>query len=217
MNEEIKDASVDSLELEVLLRRVREAKSWDFDDRKAALIAHINAWADERCNTAINQLAASRAMLPVTDSQREAVREAVTAALGEAYDCLRVWSAWSYGTMGPDDFRMVAEDDDRVNEITEAVISALTTPVAGWVSVEERLPEFGQRVLAYCPKYGQRETCFDRYNEGSISRRVHGDDAGYFSWSEPTHNWASSWNPTHWQPIPAPPAPAATPTHQENK
>lgn len=51
---------------------------------------------------------------------------AITEALGEAYDCIRVWSAWGYGTMGPDDFRLVAGDPGRVAEIRDAVLKALS-------------------------------------------------------------------------------------------
>lgn len=54
----------------------------------------------------------------------EAVIEAVADALGEAYDCCRVWSAWSCGTMRSDDFSLVAEDGDRVAEIARAAITA---------------------------------------------------------------------------------------------
>jgi hypothetical protein len=60
------------------------------------------------------------------DQHREAVHQAVAEALGSgAYDCQRVWSAWSYGTMGPDDFVPVAEDSDRVAEIADAAIEAI--------------------------------------------------------------------------------------------
>lgn len=58
-------------------------------------------------------------------AEREAVKQAIAEALGDAYDCIRVWSAWSYGTMGPDDFQLVADDDDRLDEITEAAIGAM--------------------------------------------------------------------------------------------
>lgn len=58
---------------------------------------------------------------------REAVKQAIAEALGEALDCTRVWSAWSYGTMGPNDFQLVAEDDGRLDEIADAAISAMTT------------------------------------------------------------------------------------------
>lgn len=61
----------------------------------------------------------------LTDEQAEKVDEAIREALGDAYDCLRVWDAWSYGTMGPDDFSMVAEDSDRVAEIRNAAAVAL--------------------------------------------------------------------------------------------
>jgi len=58
---------------------------------------------------------------------RGKVRDDVAAALGESYDCIRVWSAWGYGTMGPDDFVLVAEDDDRLSEIIDAAITPLLT------------------------------------------------------------------------------------------
>jgi hypothetical protein len=60
-----------------------------------------------------------------TDSQRKTVRAAVAEALGGAYDCTRVWEAWQVGTMGPDDFELVAEDEERVAEIADAAIEAL--------------------------------------------------------------------------------------------
>jgi len=42
-----------------------------------------------------------------------------------AYDCGRCWSAWGWGTMGEEDFTMVAENPDRVTEITDAVLEAV--------------------------------------------------------------------------------------------
>jgi len=50
--------------------------------------------------------------------------EAVAAALGDAYDCGRVWSAWRIGTMSEDDFSLVSEYQDRVREIAVAAIEA---------------------------------------------------------------------------------------------
>ena len=61
----------------------------------------------------------------LTDEQRERVRDAIAEALGDALDCARVWSAWSYGTMGPDDFAIVAEDESRLSEIVDAAIDAV--------------------------------------------------------------------------------------------
>ena len=75
------------------------------------------------------ELAALRGMpvAGISDEHRDAVREAVAEALGNAYDCQRVWSAWNVGTMGPDDFVPIAEDDDRVAEIADAAIEAFRT------------------------------------------------------------------------------------------
>ena len=62
---------------------------------------------------------------PMAESAVDLVRDAIAEALGDAYDCNRQWSAWSYGTMGPDDFSMVREDSDRVDEIAQAAVSSL--------------------------------------------------------------------------------------------
>ena len=62
---------------------------------------------------------------PLAESAVDLVKDAVAEALGDAYDCGRHWSAWSYGTMGPDDFSLVREDDERVHEIAQAAVSAL--------------------------------------------------------------------------------------------
>jgi len=64
-------------------------------------------------------------MTKFTDEQIDAAKDAVAESLGDAYDCTRVWSAWSYGTMGSDDFSMVAEDSGRVHEITMAALEAI--------------------------------------------------------------------------------------------
>jgi hypothetical protein len=65
--------------------------------------------------------------MEITEEMREKVREAVAEAVGDAYDCTRVWSAWSYGTMGEDDFVPVADQADRIAEIADAAIAALTS------------------------------------------------------------------------------------------
>lgn len=73
-------------------------------------------------------------------AQKEAVMDAIADALGEAYDCTRVWHAWSYGTMGPDDFALVAADPSRVAEIATAAIAAMRpAPAAGDALDGERL------------------------------------------------------------------------------
>jgi len=61
----------------------------------------------------------------ITPEQAEKADEAIREALGSAYDCMRVWSAWGVGTMGPGDFWPVADSDERVAEIRDAVAAAL--------------------------------------------------------------------------------------------
>lgn len=66
----------------------------------------------------------------MTDKQnlRDKARDAVAEALGDAYDCLRVWSAWGIGTMSQDDFSLVTDDADRIAEIADAALDALGLP-----------------------------------------------------------------------------------------
>jgi hypothetical protein len=60
-----------------------------------------------------------------SDDTRERVRDAIAAALGEAMDCTRVWSAWVHGSMRESDFSVVANDDDRLEEIVDAALGAI--------------------------------------------------------------------------------------------
>jgi hypothetical protein len=50
--------------------------------------------------------------------------DAVAEALGDSYDCTRVWSAWGVGTMDQDDFCLITDDSDRLTEIATAAIEA---------------------------------------------------------------------------------------------
>lgn len=60
------------------------------------------------------------------------IRDAVAAALGEAYDCTRTWAAWGVGTMSQDDFQLVAEDPDRVDEIVTAALDGIKKCEISW-------------------------------------------------------------------------------------
>lgn len=95
----------------------------------------VGVWQGSHCvYSGAHPLPASPGVSKVEDAgaQKEAVMDAIAAALGEAYDCTRVWEAWSHGTMGPDDFSLVAEDGDRVAEIADAAIAAMRpAPAAG--------------------------------------------------------------------------------------
>lgn len=90
-----------------------------------------------------------------TEVPREFVMDAIAQALGDAYDCTRVWSAWGYGTMSQDDFHLIAEDGDRLSEIADAAIMAMGTsapkpcaqpapsvPDATWLPVPDKHPTF---------------------------------------------------------------------------
>ena len=53
---------------------------------------------------------------------RVAIQRALLAALGDTYDCTRVWSAWGVGTMGEDDFVPVLDRlDELIDEITAEI------------------------------------------------------------------------------------------------
>lgn len=49
---------------------------------------------------------------------------------GDTYDCKRVWSAWSYGTMGEDDFDPVS---DRIDDVADAILALLSARQQGEV------------------------------------------------------------------------------------
>lgn len=62
----------------------------------------------------------------MNEKLKEAVTEAIREAMGGALDCGRAWSAWGVGTMSEDDFSLVADDSERVEEIADAVLGALS-------------------------------------------------------------------------------------------
>lgn len=59
------------------------------------------------------------------DQLREALRDALSITLGQAMDCTRVWTAWQAGTMTEDDFQLLADNDERLDELTDAVLEQL--------------------------------------------------------------------------------------------
>lgn len=132
-----------------------------------------------------------------TSKIKDQARDGIAEALGDAYDCMRVWSAWGVGTMGPDDFALVAEDESRLAEITDAAlapalaaidaqaaeIAALRQP---WQPIETA-PKDGTRVLLSTPT--------GKIADGAFYQRY-----GVWSWPYVMAN------PTHWMPLPAPPA-----------
>lgn len=60
---------------------------------------------------------------PAVFLDRAKIADILFATLADTYDCDRVWSAWSYGTMTADDFQPAQE---RAGEIADEIISALS-------------------------------------------------------------------------------------------
>lgn len=80
----------------------------------------------------------------------EAVAKAAAEAIGpDAFDCTRVWSAWSYGTMTADDFSEVTERSD---EIARAALAVIAQP---WAEMEREIA----RLKASCKSAGLCMTC----------------------------------------------------------
>ncbi|GAA0416594.1 hypothetical protein GCM10008969_44690 [Pseudomonas veronii subsp. inensis] len=62
------------------------------------------------------------AVVPDRDTLRDIIAQAVG---GDAYDCLRVWSAWGVGTMSDDDFIPIVDQEERLFEIADACLDEL--------------------------------------------------------------------------------------------
>jgi len=65
-----------------------------------------------------------------SEAIKTALGEAISEALGEAYDCGRVWEAWGIGTMSEDDFTLVAEGPERISEMVAAVMAVIHPLIA---------------------------------------------------------------------------------------
>lgn len=66
--------------------------------------------------------AAVAAIMAACALNRELTVSRLHDELGDAVDCTRVWSAWSYGTMGEDDFVPVSE---RIEEIADGLLAPI--------------------------------------------------------------------------------------------
>ena len=95
----------------------------------------------------------------MNDEMIKRLSESLLPYLTGTYDCIRVWEAWSVGTMGEDDFEEVSENPERLNEIAQAVISALT-PADLVALVEEKLTGW-KIVLVESAKCGSSSEGFD--------------------------------------------------------
>ena len=64
--------------------------------------------------------AAVAAILAAVEQNRDTLVDRLGDELGDAYDCTRVWSAWSYGTMSEDDFVPLGH---RIGEIVDSLLA----------------------------------------------------------------------------------------------
>ena len=63
----------------------------------------------------------------LTDEQRQALIDMLNEQhMTAVYHCLRVWEAWSVGTMSEDDFQPASESE-MAAEIVDAILSAIAT------------------------------------------------------------------------------------------
>lgn len=100
-----------------------------------------------------------------------------------------------------------------VDEVATLLESAQPQQPAGWRPIGTA-PKDGTRFIGLGPIPSDggieaRETCWRFYGEGSLAKAAfdRGEGpSGNWCWREPIHNWASSWSPTHWMPLPPPPA-----------
>ncbi|ENU4129515.1 TPA: DUF551 domain-containing protein [Pseudomonas aeruginosa] len=78
-----------------------------------------------------------------------------------------------------------------------------------WKTIDSA-PKDGTKFLGYCPDYGVRETHMRKYTEGSIGyatwQRGDGPLNAGWDWFDTIHSSILNWRPTHWMPLPAPPA-----------
>lgn len=92
-------------------------------------------------------------------AQRDAVMDAIAEALGDAYDCTRVWSAWGVGTMSQDDFCLVTDDAGRLGELADAAIAAMTpAPAAGDALAYGSPADVAQRIEQYLYRDGRKNS-----------------------------------------------------------
>ena len=165
--------------------------------------AYENAVAQH--NKTLDELRASPASAPEV---RESVIEAIAETLGDVYDCTRVWSAWSCGTMSQDDFSLVAEDRSRLEEIADAamLVAAPTPPVSEdrWLPIATA-PKNEFVLLAGPSGYTTIETVF------ATGRMCSDYHVG--RWIDHANDDLTDWGfePTHWMPLPK------APTMQEDK
>ncbi|TEA78679.1 DUF551 domain-containing protein [Allopusillimonas ginsengisoli] len=155
----------------------------------------------------------------------EELAQIVTDHLTAAYVCTRVWEAWSYGTMGPDDF-VEASETEMADEIAAAISARYNQPAMPWINVKDQLPAPGVSVLVFTPPQpgdypgdvrvefdfidpDSDESCWHNHNEHYEHYCCVAKGGSDVSWTGPSEEAPY----THWMAIPV--LPRATLTQQE--
>lgn len=110
--------SAPAVPLEIIdaLNAATGSNEWQWEHSPAELV-------DAAC-AAIARLTAPA---PKVVIGRDALVDLIAEHLSGTYHCTRVWSAWSYGTMGPDDFEDVGESSTP-GEIADAILDRFAAP-----------------------------------------------------------------------------------------
>ena len=103
--------------------RAEYATACDLLTKSRDMASEASAQADAWEERAEQLQAAPARPLPTKD----ALADIIAAGLRGTYHCTRVWSAWSYGTMGQDDFSP-ADESDTPAELADAILAALAAP-----------------------------------------------------------------------------------------
>lgn len=149
----------------------------------------------------MNEQSDNSGQLQSAEALRQAVHDALGQALGDSYDCTRVWEAWQVGTMSQDDFSLITDDSDRMWEITDVVLAALAArqPVGDGEDYQQ----------GYQTGYSEGVAQYSDDSQRPVAWRGFCSDGVEFETCQ-THCEA---NPGYWQPLyAAPPAPAAAPS-----
>lgn len=112
-----------------------------------------------------------------TEKQVIAVRDALADCLADTYDCTRVWSAWSYGTMGEDDFSPIAEDDHRLQELSFAALEAAGVPEL--VGALNKTTSAASNALFVLQELIKNDYCRYGHLENIVESLDKSTDAGY--------------------------------------
>jgi hypothetical protein len=61
----------------------------------------------------------------ISEPLRERLKNTLRDQLRDALYCTRVWDAWGVGTMSEDDFECLADSDEYVDQLADAVLLTL--------------------------------------------------------------------------------------------